>query len=37
VSGDFGKYLLIAGIAVAVLYLVYHVTTLRKFVTGATV
>lgn len=34
-SGDFGKWLLIAGIAVAVLYIVFHVPTAKKFVTGA--
>ncbi len=34
-SGDFGKWLLIAGIAVLVMYLVFHVAAAKKFVTGA--
>ena len=34
-SGDFGKWLLIAGISVVVLYLVFHVPAAKKLVTGA--
>lgn len=34
-SGDFGKWLVIALVAVVVLYVVFHVPAIKKVVVGA--
>jgi len=34
-SGEFGKYLVIAAVALVVLYVVYHVDAVKKIVIGA--